>query len=531
MQALAQVRSYATKSYLNSPYNTLLSRKITYCSLSAFAWSAGLGSSYILASSIAPITSVGLFLSSLAVCVLVNCYFIRNVSQENHMKKMFLVAISIFFYLGGAMTCTCFVGSMACASLTIKSIISLDLTVGLSALSWGTTVVGFALPAALKTNRMGFEILSEINTPLKHLPSWIEYSVPYFPARLRHIILANACLFIENEGFKSFLLRLEEYQITLQEIQSILKNQNKIQLFLDKCKALEEEANLIIAFCMKLKTRIKNVNSPEEAEDLMQQISRHSKSALDLIHLFNLLDNDLIHRLTEHYNLFLKNTHTNEHITFLKTQLKAKEEDDDETPSYEILGSLMTVSQCEKYIIQLNIPMKEGGSIYTFQKELEKNNLGTLGQLKEAKLYPLQETHEAQETLLLQTLLKNRPAKQSYILRQSMSDTLKKILFLMKRIFIEGTFWSLRLLSLTSNPWLFSSGLIYGLIFTDQTSRATALYVPDSESILYTEDTFQGARSFRFGILLNGMRGMSGFLTASAILRLQRIARRTIRSF
>jgi hypothetical protein len=529
MQAIVQVGSDAAVSYSN--WNSILSSKITHCALSALAWSVGLGSSCILASTIAPIASIGLFLSIAAAGILANGYFLLCTSHENCLKKINLVALSTFFYLGGFLACGCLTSTYIGIARAAKSIATLDAALGLNAVTWTMITIGFTLPGAVKMNLMGINVLSGINTPLQHVPLWIENITAWLPKYMRHLVLAHICLHLENEGFKSFLLRLEDYKITLQEILDVLDIPDKIELFWNKCKKFESDVGYIVNFCKKLENNIKEVNSSIKAEELMQMVSRHAKSAQDLLNIFSLLNRNAFLQtqidLSDYYNQFLKNSETNKYLPRLKAKLQVKEEDEDDTPSYEILGFLMSTEQCKKYLIQLDIPMEEEGPIFTFQKVLEKNDLGTLAQLKEAKLYPLKEDQKTQQILLLAALQKKQPSSKN----AALNDTLRKIVFLIKRIFIETVFWTSRLLSFLTDPWFFAAGFTHGLMFPNHTYPLTTLLVPNAESILYSDDTFQGVRSFVVGILLNGMRGMSGFLTASAILRLQRIAHRTIRSF
>lgn len=517
----------------NSFYNTILSCKVARCALSALTWLGGAATVYQIVFCANPYLGFALWGTAASISLLTATYFLFRTSPNHYINKVTLIALGTFFYLGG-FSASLFVATSIVSFHTLYySALLPCLDLALSGLSQGLYSVGILLPIAIKTHQLAARTFSGVNAPLKSLPSEFDNFAAFIPKYIRHLILANTCLLIEKDGFKTFLLRLDYYEITLQELLSALKAPDKLLFFWSKCDELAADADRIMDFCISLSEKIDAVQTSAEADALMEEFSKNTKQSLDIITLFKRLDRseylDKANTLMLFYEDVLK---SQSFITKIKAKQTFVEEDDETTPAYEVLGHLMSEKQCRQYIKELNIEMESSGAIATFQHQLEKHGLGTLKQLQEAKLYPHQGAQEEQKNLLLAKLVILKGGNGSFFQNfltfvntknVPVQETLKKVALRVKKIFIETIFWCTRIVAILANPWLNGAGFAYGMLYSNRFSQVE-FNIPDADSVLYAETTITSARQFFFAMFANRFMGLSGFLTARAILRVARIA-------
>lgn len=235
--------------------------------------------------------------------------------------------------------------------------------------------------------------------------------------------------------------------------------------------------------------------------------------------------------LENHYSKYLISDNQNPYRQKLYRKKRAFEiEEDPETPTTELL--YLNEANCRKYLLNLDISIRDNCSIKTFQEELDKCSLGTLAQLKEQN-FPLNGSSEEKENALIERIKLYRKKNKGVFLfppSHALSEKLTSIVRIAKKCFIEMTLWAARSLALLNNPILFSFSFAFAALYVANDPFND--YIPDSDTIIYPKNSMQkAARLYAQALIINGVWAISsGYLTGRALLRLGRRAHRLLRN-
>lgn len=528
-------------------YNTFLSSKVSRTAIAALSWAAGLIIFPCLKMSGYLFSATALLTGTLTLLGLGTLYHLYQAPKVNIIHKVALVALTTIFFASGILTFVSIFSTLNSFSCALWCITTPNLLSIISCAKVTAVTLGYIFPATLLVHRLGIKIFSEIGETIpsfkeaekngffgissfKAMRTFVKSYSMWIPDSIQKPFWSYAWLSMDKEELKTSLLHLADYNLTFERLLISFPDQKSSLDFRKKCLSFEKDAEAVIAFCQRLEERILEANDTEAADKLAKELAQQTQNALELMSLFSIfksfdgLFEEKHEVLDNFYRTFLKNDGKNPYRKQLISKLKLSEvEKDSDIPAYEAISHLMHEAQCKNYLAQLNIAPLSEGSIFTFQKELEKNGLGTLDLLKKENLFPLKGNTNEQEKLLINTLKKKQSHLHSLRLFFSTQNTniksvAYKILLIAKRLFIEISIWTIRIVNMINSPLLFILGFSYASIVTPRFSEFE-FHTPNAESIYNAATAVTAMRQYAQALFINEWAILSGFFTARAALR------------